>query len=75
MIGESEERKGIKDMVTVQAAARMLGVTHNRVLQFIEAGRLSATKVTPRLYLLDPADVRRFSRIPRKPGRKPKNLA
>lgn len=75
MIEPSRENKRVKDMLTVTAAAQMLGVTRNRVLQFIAEDRLPATKVAPKLYLLDVADVRRFSAIPRKPGRKHKNSA
>lgn len=72
--GESND-KGIEGMLTVSDAAKLLGVTRARVLQFIDDARLPATKVTPKLYLLDAADVKRFSRIPRRPGRKHKNSA
>lgn len=73
MIKPDQERKDLGNMITVSDTAKMLGVTRARVLQFINEQRLRATKVAPKLYLLDVGDVRQFSRIPRNPGRKTKN--
>lgn len=57
-------------MLTVSVAAKKLGVSHGRVLQFIASGRLRADRVSPRLYLIDPKEIRRFASIPRPAGRK-----
>ena len=62
-------------MVTVSDAAKLLGVSRARVLQFIDDGRLAAKKVTPKLYLLELRDIRRFSAVPRTPGRKKEKSA
>jgi excisionase family DNA binding protein len=59
---------GLERMATVAEAAKMLGVSPRRVLQFIEDGRLSAQRVTARLYVLDRAEVERFANTPREPG-------
>jgi len=72
MIEGDSELKRLKDMVTVKEAAKQLGLSRARVQQFIDEGRLPAQKVASRIYLLDAKDVRKFSRIPRKAGRKPK---
>lgn len=72
MINRESRRKELRDMVTVQEAARRLGVSRARVQQFIDNGRLPATKITPRMYLLDARDIRQFAAIPRKAGRRPK---
>ena len=49
--------------------AGILGVSHRRVLQFIEEGRLEATRVST-VYVIRPEALARFNREnPRKPGR------
>lgn len=68
MIYASGEHKGTKAMATVAEAAGILGVSPRRVLQFITEGRLPAQRVTPRLYLLNVDDVRRFAKKPRETG-------
>lgn len=55
-------------MTTVAEAAKLLEVSPRRVLQFITEGRLSAQRVTPRLYLLDIEDVKQFAKTPRETG-------
>lgn len=72
MIKRESRRKELGDMVTVQEAARRLGVSRARVQQFIDDGRLPATKITPRMYLLDAKDIRQLAAVPRKAGRRPK---
>lgn len=55
-------------MTTVAEAAEILKVSPRRVLQFITEGRLAAQRVTPRLYLLNLDDVKRFAEKPRETG-------
>jgi excisionase family DNA binding protein len=54
--------------MTVAETALFLGVSKARVLQFIRAGRLPATKFGP-AWVLEERDLVEFKRIPRKPGR------
>lgn len=75
MIESITRVNGVETMVTVSDAAKILGVSPCRVLQFIDDGRIKATKMTPRLYVIDIREVRRFSQIPRKPGRKSQKRA
>lgn len=45
------------NMITVTEASRRLGVSVRRVQKLIQTGVLPATKVTSRMYLLNPKDV------------------
>lgn len=70
MIRKAQKVAGeISGLVTVADAAKYLGLTSIRVLQFIRDDRIKATKVSDRLYLVDADDLRRFSSLPRKTGR------
>lgn len=69
MLSEDDEINRILGMTTVAQAADFLDVTPCRVLQFIRDKRLKAQKVTPQFYLVDSADLRRFKKLTRKPGR------
>lgn len=55
-------------MLTVTQAAARLGVTPGRVRQFIHAGRLKATRLGKRVWVIDVEDLREFEAIPRKDG-------
>jgi len=66
--GEQSKQPGIGGMATVAEAAKLLGVSPRRVLQFIEDGRLRAHRVTPRLYVLDRSEVEQFAKMPRESG-------
>ena len=55
-------------MLTVTQAAARLGITPGRVCQFIRAGRLKATKLGARVWMIDVEDLREFEAIPRKDG-------
>jgi excisionase family DNA binding protein len=55
-------------LIDVEAAAAILGVTPRRVRQFIAAGRLSAQRFGP-VHVLDRTDVARFARQERPTGR------
>lgn len=68
MIDGAPRSNGIHGMATVSEAAKVLDVSPRRVLQFIRDKRLKAQRVTPRLYLVDMEDVKRFKRMPRVVG-------
>ena len=55
-------------MLTVAEAAAILKVTPRRVHHFLDSGRLPFIRKSPRLFLLRPRDVARFSRLPRFSG-------
>lgn len=55
-------------MLTVCEAAAILKVTPRRVHDFIADGRLRCVRKSPRLFLLRPRDVDRFSQLPRFSG-------
>jgi excisionase family DNA binding protein len=55
-------------MLTVKQAAAHLGLSPSRVLQFIRSGRLRATKLGERVWMIDIEDVREFEAVPRKDG-------
>jgi len=57
------------DPISVEEAARILGLTGRRVRELIKVGRLPASRVGRRVYVLDRAVVVRFSLDPRLPGR------
>ncbi len=70
MIRKAQKVAGeISGLVTVADAAKHLGVTSMRVLQFIRDDRLKATKLSAKMYLVDADDLQRFSKIPRDNGR------
>jgi excisionase family DNA binding protein len=63
------------DWITVADAAGMLGLTPRRVQDFIADGKLKATKMGGRLYLLLRPDVEAFAKVDRPRGRPPKKPA
>lgn len=59
-------------MITIDQAARILGISSKRVGQLIRAGRLPAQKFGDKPnspYILSEAEVRQFARQKRKSGR------
>lgn len=63
----------IKGFLTVSETAERLGLSADRVYQFIVAGRLEATRIGGKMLLVSEVDVRRFRRKP--PGRPRKPVA
>ncbi len=61
-------------MVTISEAAARLGVSRQRVQQFVSEGRLRASRIGARLCVIEPSELERFKKIPRQPGRKPAKL-
>ena len=56
------------ELTTKQFAAK-LGVSHQRVRQMIDEGKIKARLVTPRLLLIDEKELAKPSVKNRKPGR------
>lgn len=56
------------EMLTTEQAAKCLGVSRQRVLQFVETGRLAAQKVG-RDWVVRSVDLNAFANIPRSTGR------
>lgn len=52
----------IPAQVTIAAAAEILGVSRQRVRQFVDAGRLEVASRHPKLLMLDGASLKRFLR-------------
>jgi excisionase family DNA binding protein len=59
-------------MITVADAAELLGVSTRRVQRLIQVGLLPATRVTSRMYLLDPKDVEVARKTRNKKSGRPK---
>lgn len=57
------------DWITVVDAAELLDVTPRRVQALIATGRLKATKMSARLFLLLRQDVEAFAKLDRPAGR------
>jgi len=60
------------NMMTVAEAAELLGISTRRVQRLIQTGVLPATKVTSRMYLLDPKDVEVAKKTRNKKSGRPK---
>ena len=60
-------------LITISAAAELLGVEPRTVRYHVTAGHLGAVAVTPRLYLLDRREVEKFRPAPRGPAPRRKN--
>ena len=60
------------NMITVAEACERLGVSVRRVQRLIQTGVLPATKVTSRMYLLDPKDVELARKTRNKKSGRPK---
>lgn len=60
------------NMITVTEASKRLGVSVRRVQKLIQTGVLPATKVTSRMYLLDPKDVEVARKTRNKKSGRPK---
>lgn len=56
-------------MLTTSEAAAKLDITPSLVRRYIRRGRLRAVKVG-RDHLITPTDLRKFTKLPRKQGRK-----
>lgn len=56
--------------MSLAQAAEVWGVTLVRARQFVQEGRIKATKVAGR-WLIEEAEVKRFERVARPPGRPP----
>lgn len=69
---EQTNKGDLGHMITVAEAARLLKRSRSRVQQFIDEGRIPARRVGDFMQVVDERDVLAFSKIPRKPGRKPK---
>ncbi len=63
-----EEARLVSEPITTVEAARRLGVSRRRVLQFIEQGRIEA-RFFANTYMVDTESVAAFKRQP--PGRPP----
>lgn len=59
-------------LITTAEAAKRLGVSQNMVQKWIKSGTLPATKVTSRMWLVDPRDLERMKERDTKPGPKKK---
>ena len=57
------------DLISVEEAARILGVTGRRVRVLITERRLPALRVGRRVYVVDRNDAERFGETPRPTGR------
>lgn len=55
------------ELLTVRECAKELGLKTRRVQQFIQEGRIEATKIGGRWFVKRKA-LDRFAKIPRKPG-------
>jgi excisionase family DNA binding protein len=60
--------------VSVEEAARILGVGPRRVRALIEEQRLRATRIGRRAYVVDRIDAETLAQLPRLPGRPRKSL-
>ena len=60
------------EIIDTTEAGLRLGVSADRVLQFIRAGRLPADRLGRRVYRIRASDLRRVAR--RRTGRPPKSL-
>lgn len=57
------------DLISVEEAARILGVTGRRVRVLITEGRLPAWRVGRRMYVVDRNEAEQFGETPRPTGR------
>ena len=58
-----------RELISVVEAAQMLGVSDRRVRALAAAGTLTATRVGPRMWVLERLEVERFGRLKRPRGR------
>lgn len=63
----AEYNGDIEGYYTTAEAAAQLGVTENRIRQFVRAGRMVSRKVGA-MWLIPVREVERFKTIPRKDG-------
>lgn len=59
----------IERLLTVSQAAEVIGCTPGRVRQLILAGTLEATKLSPRIMLVQKKDAEKIARNPANVGR------
>ena len=72
MISKQGNVQQASNVTTVEEAARVLGLTSNRVRKFIREDRLKAQQIGCHIWLVDVDDLKRFSKLPRRNGRPPK---
>jgi excisionase family DNA binding protein len=63
-----------RDLISVPEAAQMLGLSDRRIRALAAAGSLTATRVGPRMWVLERAEVERFGRLDRPRGRPRKSV-
>lgn len=64
---------GLQEYVTVDDAAKILGVTAGRVHQIVRSGHLPAKRIGPRMLLLPRAVVEWYAALPKiRGGPKPR---
>lgn len=51
-------------MLTTTQAAELLGVNASRVRQLVIAGKLKATRIGPRMLVIDEAEIEAYRRTP-----------
>jgi excisionase family DNA binding protein len=61
----------MEDMVTVEQAAAIIGLTEGRIRQLIRADELPAVRVGKRTYLINRADLEKIKERPKR-GPKPR---
>ena len=59
------------ELLSVSQTAALLGLTQERVYTFIRAGRLPATRLGARTWIVRRQDAEAFAQQPRRPGRPP----
>lgn len=60
-------------MLSTTAAAAILGVNPSRVRQLIISGRLKATRLGERSWMIDEADLEAYRKTPLPPLGRPRN--
>ena len=60
------------ELLSVGQTAALLGLTQQRVYTFIRAGRLPATRLGARTWIVRRQDAEAFARQPRRAGRPPR---
>ena len=54
-------------LIDTKEAARLLGVSPDLIRRYCVAGRIAALRIAGR-WLIEPAEIRRFAKIPRQKG-------
>jgi len=72
---DTTDDNGERHVKTIRDAMERLKVNKSRVHWFISQGRLRATQTTGGLWLIEPRELERFARIPRRPGKQVKKTS